>query len=328
MLPIIVSDNVFLLISSSVFGIVFLATAAIRSKIGLLSKRLLVASADEALARDRRDPVLLLRSFGDDHIIIPDYIPSAPGSTLGLRLDAGDERRSSLEALLEALFPASSYGIDVAKERHRPGYFEELLVALITEEGPVIAIGRPGERLPPPGAARFWVSDSEWHARVDELIRRSRRVVMVVGDIKGEDGLAWEARRLLNLEAAEKVLFIFPPLPNEVASRRWEVYRMLSEGRLPAFRGDELLVKLTRTGNSLVVRAAARSARNYFCAMERIRELEARHGDTPGPDRCFEVVLNIEGQASPVMDELLQAFADEDQKTANQVPQILRDIRL
>jgi hypothetical protein len=62
--------------------------------------------------------------------------------------------------------------------------------------------------------------------------------------------------------------------------------------------------------------------------MDRIRELEDRLGDAPGPDKTFDVMLNADGQERLVMDELLRNVADESGEKTDHVPQILRDLRL
>jgi len=71
----------------------------------------------------------------------------------------------------------------------------------------VIAIGRPGEKLPPAGAAREYVPDGEWQARVGELIAECRYVCVVAGT---SEGLLWECRMLSEARALAKVVVVFP----------------------------------------------------------------------------------------------------------------------
>ena len=45
----------------------------------------------------------------------------------------------------------------------------------------VVAIGKPGEDLPTPGAARIYVSDEEWKEEVKRRMRAARLVVIRAG---------------------------------------------------------------------------------------------------------------------------------------------------
>jgi hypothetical protein len=170
-----------------------------------IGKKLTTPRAPEALASDPRPPVLLLRSFADDEIFLPGQSAPPP---------------------LWAYF-----GTEETLEQLTAGTFSAV--------GPVIAIGRPGEKLPPLGAARLWVSNEEWKEQVEELLSRCRRVVMFLGDIKGNDGLAWEVEKIFGLSAPEKIVLIVPPISEDAVQARWQKYRERSHGRLPAYEGGE-----------------------------------------------------------------------------------------
>lgn len=71
--------------------------------------------------------------------------------------------------------------------------FEEHLTRLLQTSGRVVAIGRPGERLPELGAVRTYWPDSEWQDQVRLTASRARAVVLVAG---ASDGLAWELSHL------------------------------------------------------------------------------------------------------------------------------------
>src|SRR5439155_283307 len=134
-------------------------------------------------------PILLLRSFRDDKLVY---------------------RRDRLH------IPFSG-----------PVYFEEFLVTLLSRAGPVIAIGQPGELLPPLGAARFYVGD-EWKAKVEELIKQARYVVMVMGELRGSDGLTWEVRKIFETADPERILLIIPPIHEDEARARWDGYQSIT----------------------------------------------------------------------------------------------------
>jgi hypothetical protein len=60
-----------------------------------------------------------------------------------------------------------------------------LLKRVVSQFGPFVAIGKPGEALPPAGAARTYKSDNPWQVRVLELIRSSKLVLMLAGSTEG-----------------------------------------------------------------------------------------------------------------------------------------------
>jgi hypothetical protein len=97
----------------------------------------------ELMASDRRPPVLLLRSFGDDTMSVVE----AP--TLG-----------QIKALAR---------------------MEESIAEQFRPFGPLVAIGRPGEALPKLGASRDYYSDSEWQAGALELMQKARLIVVIAG---------------------------------------------------------------------------------------------------------------------------------------------------
>jgi hypothetical protein len=62
---------------------------------------------------------------------------------------------------------------------------EQAIVKVLRKYGPVIAIGRPCEALPPLGAARFYVSDELWKSKVEDTARVARLVVWATGLSEG-----------------------------------------------------------------------------------------------------------------------------------------------
>ncbi len=230
--------------------VILLGTCALQA-----GRKLWAATGDEMLADDPRPPILLLRSFSDD----------------GLR-------------------PATSGGGPLsgwtAAENET---FEEMLGGVLQAYGPLIAIGRPGEVLRPLGAARMYVSHQDWRQRVDELLARCQLAVMIVGQIKGEDGLAWEVRRLLEVQPPEKVLLVFPPLWHSTAAEkeleaRWEQYVRLGGARIPPYRSGAILAKFTASGNcELDCSTAPRHLQLYRWCVEEFLALTGRQ-----PIRGFE----------------------------------------
>lgn len=69
---------------------------------------------------------------------------------------------------------------------------EKILADIMQEVGPFIAIGRPGDKLPPLGASRFYVEDKNWRNKVTQLLDISVLVVLRAGKT---GGLIWELRK-------------------------------------------------------------------------------------------------------------------------------------
>ncbi|HZL69900.1 MAG TPA: hypothetical protein VFC29_21520, partial [Candidatus Limnocylindrales bacterium] len=61
----------------------------------------------------------------------------------------------------------------------RPRTMEEILCSGIGAVAPVVALERPGDKLPPLGAARLSPERADWKALVDMLIAAAHFVVLV-----------------------------------------------------------------------------------------------------------------------------------------------------
>ena len=81
---------------------------------------------------------------------------------------------------------------------------EENFTAALQQIGPVMAIGRPGELLPPLGAERIYVDDAHWQSRVIELMSQARLVVLRLG---ASAGLWWEIEQALRRVPPTRLLF-------------------------------------------------------------------------------------------------------------------------
>lgn len=87
---------------------------------------------------------------------------------------------------------------------------EDRAVAEFRKVGPVIALGRPNEILPPLGAARFYVSHERWQTVVAEIARISQLVIWTTGST---EGLRWEINHLLeNISPEKLVLWVHPQM--------------------------------------------------------------------------------------------------------------------
>jgi hypothetical protein len=180
--------------------------------------RHIAPSAAAVQQEDLRATILLLRSFADENIKIPRRINRFIGFYM-------------------LFFPMR---------------LDEFLEENLHSYGPVIAIGRPKESLPPLGAAREYVSDDAWESLVERRIGESQAVVAILGHT---EGLAWEMSAIMRLSARHKLRLIIPPLlrASEVIER-WEKMSTALETRseLPVnaavvfWEGDSMKVLTAR----------------------------------------------------------------------------------
>lgn len=82
---------------------------------------------------------------------------------------------------------------------------EEQLADVLRPFGDLIAIGRPGERLPAPGAIRTYAADSDWK---DVILNRMRSAPLVVIRAGVGDGLLWEVGQARSVLSPARVLLL------------------------------------------------------------------------------------------------------------------------
>lgn len=97
--------------------------------------------------------------------------------------------------------------------------FEEVVALAMIGAGPLVAIGRPGERLAELGAARTYWADEDWQRAVQDTAYRVERVIMIAGLT---EGLAWEIGKLREWGMLRKLLVLVPPDNPERSSARIE----------------------------------------------------------------------------------------------------------
>jgi hypothetical protein len=132
------------------------------TKMTFAARRRMAPDGRKLMARDQRPPILYLRSFGDDQ-------------EEGGNPDSGG-----------FVF----------------GTYEERLLRAMRGYGPVVAVGCPGERLPPLGAARMYVDDPDWKPTVSDLAAKARLVVMRPSE---KEAVLWEARMAARVAGSDKV---------------------------------------------------------------------------------------------------------------------------
>lgn len=152
-------------------------------------RRMRAVPAAQRLQEDSRSPVLFLRSFEDDDLVdpTPRMVPM------------GD------------LFPRR---------------YEESLCGPLERVGPMISIGRPGNRLSMLGGARLFVPDHAWRQAVQHLRKHAAAVVLMVGRT---EGLWWELTSSISGVPKERLLFFFPYV--EESKRRASVWQRIFQYR-------------------------------------------------------------------------------------------------
>jgi hypothetical protein len=160
------------------------------------AKRAAAISLQEMQEKDRRPPILLLRSFQDD-----------------------------LTPIARKL-PFSSYQ---PSDHYRGAWtFEEAVENTFRQYGPVIAIGRPGEKIPPAGAAREYVPNEKWQDRVKEFLSEAKLVVVIAGKTAGLD---WEYQQLARLNVWSRLVLMFPPVKEDELLVRWSHFQQATAGQ-------------------------------------------------------------------------------------------------
>jgi hypothetical protein len=93
---------------------------------------------------------------------------------------------------------------------------EHVLAKILQETGPFIAIGRPGDTLPPfGGASRFYVEDENWRQVVADLLDRAALVVLRAGKT---EGLSWEVSQCRARLSTGKLAILVPSDKSEYLS--------------------------------------------------------------------------------------------------------------
>lgn len=102
---------------------------------------------------------------------------------------------------------------------------EEQLADVLRPFGDLVAIGRPGESLPPPGASRTYVSNAHWQSAVADRIAVAPLVVVRAGVGMG---LLWELQHVVrNVEPARVLIWVF-----DLTTKDYSAFRNDAQARL------------------------------------------------------------------------------------------------
>ena len=162
--------------------IVWLVTvcANLALRLNNIARRLRAQDAFKKLKGDLRPPVIYLRPFYEDTRELDD---DPEGKRVG------------------------GYRLSTTKFWRGRASLEERLDKDLNVVGPFIAIGRPGDRLCPLGAARLYVSNEEWKAKVELLVRNAAAVVLLPDKTPG---MQWELRFVASVVERLRLLIIVP----------------------------------------------------------------------------------------------------------------------
>jgi hypothetical protein len=194
--------------------------------------------AQEVRLEDRRLPVLLLRSFGDDEL--------AMKRTKAFLVNVNTTMLS----------------------------LEEQIVAQLWEVGPVVAIGQPALETDPIGAARERIVGPLWQPRVQALIEESALVVVVLGQT---EGLFWEYEQL-SQRRVSVLAILPPCGANVLADRWQRFTTTYSPARsivLEVASEVPLLVWFRTDHEPLIVSGQLRDERSYELAFALWRQNRA-----------------------------------------------------
>jgi hypothetical protein len=144
----------------------------------MIGRKLLAPDARSVLAHDHRSPVVFLRPFEVD---------SRRTYTLPL-----GERHGGREGVVNNSSPAS---------------WEMKIAHPLRRIGPFVSVGAPGDKLAPLGSARMYLSDDEWQAEVEDLVRRAAAIVL---QPDATEGTRWELGKVAQLVDPRRLLIIVP----------------------------------------------------------------------------------------------------------------------
>ena len=157
-------------------------------------------------------------------------------------------------------------------EQQVPMTFEEVVSKGLFKYGPVIAIGKPDEPLPPLGAIREYVGP-DWQSRVREMLLSAKIILAVVDDTPG---LLWEIAQIVELGLLERMILVVPQGDSAELAQKWRVlWGVMAAGRSeldevgdPVGIGQALTLVFTRDLQARAIVGSHRLAEYYRDAVE------------------------------------------------------------
>jgi hypothetical protein len=164
-------------------------------------------TVEEALEQDPRPPIFYLRPFRADKVRFTSWRRRGVVITRRLAFIAYVLVVGWFIALILGLYRhLTAGGKEASPTESGKLSAEQFFVSLLDPLGPVIAIGRPGERTPPVGAARMYLGD-EWKDVVQDLLKKSQLILMFAGTTPH---FAWELERVFHSDPFVPTILILP----------------------------------------------------------------------------------------------------------------------
>ena len=140
-----------------------------------LAQRRIRFSVLELTRTDPRKPILFLRPFKDD------------------RVKLGQAR--------------VNWGARIGKWLDHISDIDRMLLDEGTPYGPVVAIGKPGDELPPYAVARHCFDNRTWQSAVLELAKTSMAVILCVSE---SEGIWWEVEHVATRYPGKTLILVHP----------------------------------------------------------------------------------------------------------------------
>lgn len=213
--------------ASSVSAAGFIPLFALGAMGRWYARRLTAPTATQTLTADPRAPMVLLRSFSDDESRV--------------RPSLWSRRRVWKDAWRNTV--------------RRSVTLEWIIADTLSKFGPLVALGQPGEHIPPEGAARDQAS-GDWHNEITKLLEHGSLVVAIVGE---SPGFEWEVEWLARSGKLDRVLFVMPPMQTLEGLERWRylVKRLASETSVTVSSEEDLskalVVRFDATGRAMTL---------------------------------------------------------------------------
>lgn len=153
--------------------------------------------------------------------------------------------------------------------RSQSNTLEDLLEARLNRHGPVITLGRPGEQLPPTGAAREYILHNHWQVKITELLQQSRLVVLIAGI---SQGIGWELDQIVREGLLSKTIIVFPPKEQSEIELCWRYVC----GRLRTVIQDQalnepangIIVLAFQNQNIVAIDSESKNGEEYIVAVD------------------------------------------------------------
>jgi hypothetical protein len=132
------------------------------------------------------------------------------------RLEPADVRSTAAPVLYIRPFDAE-LRLFTARET-----FEEFFAGVLKPLGPVVALGCPGDRVPPPGAIRSYYRDDDWRSAFEET---AGRAICIVGTVADSPNTSWELGRIRELGRQEALYLFTAPAAEPPTGGAWRHVR-------------------------------------------------------------------------------------------------------